>query len=80
MATTAGCAWDIRSLAQDWSGGERVLREAEEALERAGETGYRSTVAANLAAALFEQARLGEAEHYSRLSEKLGATDDVITT
>jgi len=50
---TAGCAWDVRWLAQDWAGGERVLRDADEALERAGEKGYRSTVAANLASSTF---------------------------
>jgi len=76
---TAVCAWDVRSLAQDWSGGERVLREAEEALVRAGEKGFRSTNAANLAEALFELGHLDEAERFSQLSEELGASDDVIT-
>ena len=75
----AGCIWDVCSLAQNWTAGERALREADENLARTGEKGGRSTIVAELAEALFQQGKLEEAEQYSRLSEALGASDDVLT-
>src|SRR5439155_12897155 len=42
-AMAAGCVWDVCSLAEDWKGGERVLREAYESLERMQEKSYLST-------------------------------------
>ena len=76
---TAGCLWDVCALAENWTGGEQALREVEDSLARAGEKGYRSTVAAELAEVLFRQGRLDEAEAYSKLSEELGGSDDTLT-
>jgi class 3 adenylate cyclase/tetratricopeptide (TPR) repeat protein len=75
----SGCLWDVCWLAQDWTGAEPALREADERLGQAGEKGGRSTIVAELAEALFQQGRTDEAERYSHLSEELGASDDVLT-
>ena len=77
--TTAVCIWEICSLAEEWEEGERVLRESYEKLERIGEKGVRSTVAAHLAEAVYRQGRLDEAERYTEMSNELGSTDDAVT-
>lgn len=76
FAITAGCVWDVLSLAEDWGGGERALTEGYEILERMGEKSFLSTCAAYLGEAVFRQGRLAEAERYSVVSEELGASDD----
>ncbi len=78
-ATSANCAWDVLSLAGDWGEGERILREGLEILERMQEKSYLSTVAANLAEALYRRGRAEEAERYTLVSEEAGASDDFIT-
>jgi tetratricopeptide (TPR) repeat protein len=75
-ASSAVCAWDICSLARDWAGGERALREGYELLEQMGEKSYLCSVAAYLGEAVYRQGRIDEAEHYSQVSEGLGASDD----
>jgi tetratricopeptide (TPR) repeat protein len=77
-ASTAVCAWDICSLAGDWASGEAVLRECYELLEQMGEKTFHSTVAAYLGEAVYRQGRVDEAERYSRVSEELGASDDLL--
>jgi class 3 adenylate cyclase/tetratricopeptide (TPR) repeat protein len=78
-ASGAVCVWDVCSLAQDWESGFRALEEAYALLEGMGEKGFRSTVAANLAEAHYRLGRPDEAERYSRVSEKLGSSDDRVT-
>jgi tetratricopeptide (TPR) repeat protein len=55
------------------------LRESFEALAEAGEKGVFSTVAANLAEALYRQGRYDEAEDLLSASAAAGADDDVTT-
>jgi class 3 adenylate cyclase/tetratricopeptide (TPR) repeat protein len=55
------------------------LRESFEALVKAGEKGVFSTVAANLAEALYRQGRYDEAEDLLSVSVAAGADDDVTT-
>jgi tetratricopeptide (TPR) repeat protein len=55
------------------------LRSAYEVLAAAEETGVLSTVASNLAAALYDVGEYDEAERLSRESEQLGSTEDVAT-
>jgi predicted ATPase/class 3 adenylate cyclase len=66
----------IEMLAGNPVAGEQHLRRCYEALEDAGETGFRSTTAAALADAVYCQRRFEEAEHYTRISEKAAARDD----
>jgi class 3 adenylate cyclase/tetratricopeptide (TPR) repeat protein len=55
------------------------LRESYELLTDAGETGILSTVASNLAFALYEQGEYKEAEQMSRASEQAGSPEDLVT-
>jgi class 3 adenylate cyclase/tetratricopeptide (TPR) repeat protein len=58
---------------------EARLRESHDLLAEAGEKGYFSTVAANLAEALYRQERYDEAEEMLLAGAELGASDDVST-
>jgi tetratricopeptide (TPR) repeat protein len=58
---------------------ETQLRDSYEALADAGEHGVRSTVAANLAEALYRQGRYDEADDMLAASAEAGADDDVST-
>jgi class 3 adenylate cyclase/tetratricopeptide (TPR) repeat protein len=58
---------------------ERELRVAYAVLERLGEKGYLSTIAALLGLALSAQGRHGEAEAYAREGAELAAPDDLAT-
>jgi tetratricopeptide (TPR) repeat protein len=58
---------------------EAHLRESHELLAEAGEKGYLSTVAANLAQALYLQGRYDEAEEMLLAGAEAGASDDVST-
>jgi class 3 adenylate cyclase/tetratricopeptide (TPR) repeat protein len=69
----------IHLLAGDPESAERAYRRTYEALELAGERGVLSTTAAELAQAVYEQGRFGEAERYAAVSEEAGASDDVAT-
>jgi class 3 adenylate cyclase/tetratricopeptide (TPR) repeat protein len=58
---------------------EARLRESHDLLAEAGEKGLLSTVAANLAQALYLQGRYDEAEEMLIVSAEVGASDDVST-
>jgi len=75
-AMSAGCVWDVCSWAEDWAGGEKVLRESYELLEQMGEKSFLSTLACFLGEAVYRQGRIDEAERYSVVSQELGASDD----
>jgi class 3 adenylate cyclase/tetratricopeptide (TPR) repeat protein len=64
--------------AGDAPAAEAELRPAHETLEAIGEKGARCGVAAVLAEALYQQDRLDEAEQFTRASEDVAASDDVI--
>ena len=66
----------VEMLAGEPREAERELRSGYADLEKMGEKGYLSTVAAELAQALYEQARYDEAERFTHVSEELGPLDD----
>jgi len=68
---------DIELLAGDYGAAERSLRVGLEALDAMGEQGFRSTVAAYIARALYRQDRLDEAEELARGAEQSSAADDI---
>jgi class 3 adenylate cyclase/tetratricopeptide (TPR) repeat protein len=55
---------------------EAALRRGDEVLARLGETGWRSTVAVQLASVLVAQDKIEEGEEYLRISEQAAASDD----
>lgn len=67
----------IEVLAGDLAAAERVLRTSVDELEARGETGLRSTNAAELAAVVYRLSRVDEADELTRLSEALAAPEDV---
>jgi len=76
-ATLRAFGWgDLELLAGDYPAAERELRRGYEILEEMGEQRYRSSVAAYLAKALYEQERYDEAERFTELSEEAAAGDD----
>ena len=75
-ATSAACVWDVCSLARDWARAEPVLRTAYQTLERRGDRGFRSTIAAQLGECVLRQGRIDEAERWSLISEELGVEED----
>jgi class 3 adenylate cyclase len=77
---TAGCAWDICSLAGDWAGGEQALRESYEILESSGDVASQAYIAALLADALLRQGKLDEADRYSAAGQELSVSDDVMNS
>ena len=80
LASQAGTAMvfgDIELLAGDYGAAERSLRVGLEALDAMGEQGFRSTVAAYIARALYRQDRLDEAEELARGAEQSSAADDI---
>jgi tetratricopeptide (TPR) repeat protein len=74
---TSGLEGEIELLAGDAEAAERVLREGFELLESIGETGYLSTIASTLAAAIYRQKRYEEAERFSEVSEQNAAAGDL---
>jgi class 3 adenylate cyclase/tetratricopeptide (TPR) repeat protein len=68
---------DVELLAGDAEAAERDLRAAYEALERMGERGLLSAVAAQLGRALCAQERYDEAERFAQVSQELARSDDV---
>jgi tetratricopeptide (TPR) repeat protein len=66
----------VEMLAGDPVAAEQQLRIAYAALEETGDTAHLSTVAAELADALYAQGRFDEAQRYTRVSEKAAAPDD----
>ena len=69
----------VELLFDDPAAAEAILREGEAELQGAGETGYRSTVLAILAEALYEQGRYDEAEEAIAASERITVPEDVFT-
>jgi predicted ATPase/class 3 adenylate cyclase len=69
----------VERLAGDSVAAERALRRTYEGLERLGERGFLSTIAAELAQTIYAQGRFDEAERYASISEEAGASDDVAT-
>jgi len=70
---------EIETLAGDPAAAERELRRAYDTLERMGERGLRSTLAAFLARAIAAQGRYDEVEEYTRFSEETAGSDDLVT-
>jgi class 3 adenylate cyclase/tetratricopeptide (TPR) repeat protein len=68
---------EIELMAGDPEAAERVMREGFELLESIGETGYLSTLAAQLAEAIYMQKRYEEAERFSEISEQNAAPEDL---
>jgi class 3 adenylate cyclase/tetratricopeptide (TPR) repeat protein len=77
QAGTAMAFGDIELLARDYVAAERSLRVGLEALGAMGEQGFRSTVAAYIARALYGQGRLDEADELARRAEQSSAADDI---
>jgi ATP/maltotriose-dependent transcriptional regulator MalT len=69
----------VELLAGDPEAAARELRATYDELERMGERGVRSTIAAFLAQALVADGRYEEAASFSQISEQTGAGSDVVT-
>jgi tetratricopeptide (TPR) repeat protein len=76
MAKAEQGGW-IETLAGDPSAAERMQREGHEALEAVGESGRRSTLAAELAHSIYAQGRYDEADRFAEISKEAAASDDV---
>jgi class 3 adenylate cyclase len=76
---TSATSGIIELLGADPSAAERELRVGYEALERLGETGFLSFVAAELAEAVFAQGRLDEALRLSEAGERATSPDDFVS-
>jgi class 3 adenylate cyclase len=76
-ARTAVFAHDVGLLLGDAEFAERELRAGYEYLEAIGERGIRSTIAANLAEALYRLDRKADAEYFADLSLELASSDDI---
>jgi class 3 adenylate cyclase/tetratricopeptide (TPR) repeat protein len=72
-------AAQVALIAGDHAEAERLAREAYDTLDRAGEKGYLSTLAASLGRIVFERGRLDEAWVLAERSRELGGSDDVTT-
>lgn len=79
--TAASCQTSayVEMLAGDAQAAEHELRSGYAALDQMGEKGYLSTVAAELAEALYQQGRYEESERFTRVSEDTGPADDLAT-
>ena len=77
QAGTAMAFGDIELLAGDYVAAEGSLRVGLEALGAMGERGFRSTIAAYIARALYGQGRLDEAEELARRAAQSSAADDI---
>jgi class 3 adenylate cyclase/tetratricopeptide (TPR) repeat protein len=69
----------LELLAGDAPAAERIMREAHEILDGAGERGFLSTVSALLGLALARQGRYDEADRFADESREAGSDDDVVT-
>lgn len=76
--TSLDSGW-VELLADDPIAAEGELRGDYETLDRMGERNYISTTAAVLSEALYRQGRYTEADDFTRLSEQIGAPDDITT-
>ena len=78
-AFTSETAGFVERLAGDPAACERELRGGFALIEKLGEQGFLSTVAALLAHVILDQDRTGEAEEFVAASEAAAAEDDVAT-
>src|SRR5262249_24420631 len=69
-------AYYVEMLAGNPPGAIETLRASYRALEEMGERGFLSTIAGMLAHALYADGADDEADHFTRRSEDLAATDD----
>jgi ATP/maltotriose-dependent transcriptional regulator MalT len=69
----------VESLAGDRAAAERELRRSSEMLSEMGEKALLSTVAAQLAEAVYQQGRGEEAESLTTISEEAAAQDDLLS-
>jgi class 3 adenylate cyclase/tetratricopeptide (TPR) repeat protein len=76
-ASTSLESCGVERLAGDSTAAERELRRDYAALKKVGEKYFLSTVAAELARVLYDQARCDEADAFSREAEALAAEDDI---
>jgi class 3 adenylate cyclase/tetratricopeptide (TPR) repeat protein len=67
----------IENLAGDPAAAEQVQREGYAVLEALGESGYRSTLAGELAQSIYAQGRFDEAERFAEISKAAAASDDL---
>jgi tetratricopeptide (TPR) repeat protein len=67
----------IENAMGDPAAAERALREAYETLEALGESGFRSTLAGELAHSIYAQGRYDEADRFAQISKEAAASDDV---
>jgi predicted ATPase/class 3 adenylate cyclase len=67
----------VEMLADEPAAAERLLRADFEALDATGEKYFRSTIAGQLAQALYAQDRLDESDRFAAIAEKLSAEDDI---
>jgi class 3 adenylate cyclase/tetratricopeptide (TPR) repeat protein len=67
----------VEMLAGDPAAAERELRHSYEVLHELGEKNYISTIAGDLAEALYQQGRFDEAIGFSEICQELGSTDDI---
>jgi len=77
MASATMTTREIHLLAGDTDGAERELRWGYDTLDQIGEKAARSTLAADLAEALYRQARYEEAEQVVQTSLEEASPDDV---
>jgi class 3 adenylate cyclase/tetratricopeptide (TPR) repeat protein len=77
LATGTMNVREIYLLAGDAEAAERELRWGYETLEQMGEKGRRSTLAADLAEALYRQGRYDEAGHYARAGLAAASPEDI---
>jgi class 3 adenylate cyclase/tetratricopeptide (TPR) repeat protein len=77
VSSHAKYAEQVGLLLGDAEFAERELRAGYESLEAMGERGFRSTMSAQLADALYELGRYSEAEHFASLSFELTSTLDI---
>jgi tetratricopeptide (TPR) repeat protein len=76
-ALAALVSGNVEMLAGDAIAAERELHQSYEILHELGEKNYISTIAGDLAEALYEQGRYDEAMRYSETCEELGSADDI---
>jgi tetratricopeptide (TPR) repeat protein len=72
-------AWEIETLAGDDAAAERNARQGCEQLDRIGERAVLSTLAGELAEALYALGRYEEAGQWARRGLELGSSDDLAT-
>ena len=76
-ALAALVSGNVEMLAGDAVAAERELRHSYEILNELGEKNYISTIAGDLAEALYQQGRYDEAMLYSETCEELESADDI---